>query len=75
MRQGNTESLEEFSERVQFLTMDGCHHSTSDIMDQIGIEAFLRGCREKEAAHYIIEKNPKSINEELPAPELCYCSL
>lgn len=65
VRQGDTESLEEFTERVQFLTIDGFHHNTSDIMDQIGIEAFLRGCREKEAARYIIEGNPKSINEAL----------
>ena len=65
VRQGNTESVEEFAEMVQFLTMDGFHHNTSDIMDQIGTEAFLRGCREKEAARYIIKRNPKSINEAL----------
>jgi hypothetical protein len=47
-------SIEEFAERVQFLTMDGFHHNTSDIIDQIGTEGFLRGCREKQAARYII---------------------
>ena len=65
VRQGDTESLEEFAERVQFLTMDGFHHNTSNIMDQICTEECLRGCREKEAARYIIERNPKSINEVL----------
>ena len=64
VRQGDTESLEEFAERVQFLTMDGFHHNTSDITDQIGTKAFLRGCREKEAVRYM-ERNPKSINEAL----------
>lgn len=58
-------NLAEFAERVHFLTMDGYYGKTSDIIDQIGTEAFLRGCQEKEAEWIVIEKNPRTINEAL----------
>lgn len=65
VRQKDNETIEEFAERVQFLTMDGYYRSNDDIIDQIGTEAFLRGCQEKEAARIVIEKTPRSINEAL----------
>lgn len=34
-----------------------------EAIDQILVEAFLRGCKDKEAAHLAMEKNPKSINK------------
>ncbi|CAC5423882.1 unnamed protein product [Mytilus coruscus] len=37
----------------------------NDIIDQIGTEAFLRGCQQKETARIVIEKNPRAINEAL----------
>ena len=65
IRQGDEETIEEFAERVHFLTMDGYYRSNNDIIDQIGTEAFLRGCLEKDAARIVIEKNPRTINEAL----------
>lgn len=51
--------------RVHFLTLDGFYNNSGDVVDQIGTEAFLRGCHEKEAARYVIERNPRTINEAL----------
>ncbi|CAG2220004.1 unnamed protein product [Mytilus edulis] len=65
IRQLDGETVEEYAERVHFLTMDGYYRSNNDIIDQIGTEAFLRGCQEKEAARIVIEKNPRTINEAL----------
>ena len=65
VKQQEQESLEEFAERVQFLTMDGFDSKSGDVIDQLGTEAFLRGCREKDAARLVIEKNPRTINEAL----------
>ncbi|CAC5411290.1 unnamed protein product [Mytilus coruscus] len=65
IRQLDRETIEEYAERVHFLTMDGYYRSNNDIIDQIGTEAFLRGCQEKEAARIVIEKNPRTINEAL----------
>ena len=65
VRQMENESVEEFAERVHFLTMDGYFKSSTNIIDQIGTEAFLRGCKEKDAARIVIEKNPRTINEAL----------
>ncbi|CAC5370998.1 unnamed protein product [Mytilus coruscus] len=45
--------------------MDRYYRSKNDIIDQIGTEAFLRACQEKEAARIVIEKNPRTINEAL----------
>lgn len=60
-----TETLEEYAERVHFLALDGFCNNSGDIVDQIGTEAFLLGCREKEAARYVIERNSRTINEAL----------
>ncbi|CAG2249837.1 unnamed protein product [Mytilus edulis] len=65
IRQLDGETVEEYAERVHFLTMDGYYRSNNDIIDQLGTEAFLRGCQEKEAARIVIEKNPRTINEAL----------
>ncbi|CAC5420968.1 unnamed protein product [Mytilus coruscus] len=65
IRQLDGETIEEYAERVHFLTIDGYYRSNNDIIDQIGTEAFLRGCKEKEATRIVIEKNPRTINEAL----------
>ena len=65
IRQTEIETKEEFAERVHFLTMDGYYRSDYNIIDQIGTEAFLRGCQEKEAASIVIEIIPRTINDTL----------
>ncbi|CAC5415783.1 unnamed protein product [Mytilus coruscus] len=65
VRQQDSETLEEFAERVHFIEMDGYDKCDNSVIDQIGTEAFLRGCKDKEAARHVIEKNPESINKAL----------
>ena len=63
VRQQEGESLGEFAERVHFLVMDGYDRCENSVIDQIGTEAFLCGCRDKDSARHVIEKNPCSINK------------
>ncbi|CAC5415896.1 unnamed protein product [Mytilus coruscus] len=65
VRQQDNETLEEFAERVHFIAMDGYDKCNNSVIDQIGTEAFLRGCKDKEAARHVIERNPESINKAL----------
>lgn len=65
VRQQDSETLEEFAERVHFIAMDGYDKCDNSVIDQIGTEAFLRGCKDKEAARHVIERNPESINKAL----------
>lgn len=65
VRQQEGEALEEFAERVHFIVMDGYDKCENSVIDQIGTEAFLRGCKDKESARHVIERNPVSINKAL----------
>ncbi|CAC5415863.1 unnamed protein product [Mytilus coruscus] len=65
VRQQDSETLEEFAERVHFIAMDGYEKCDNSVIHQIGTEAFLRGCKDKEAARHVTEKNPESINKAL----------
>jgi hypothetical protein len=40
-----------------------CVLQCGKVVDQIATEAFLRGCREKEAARSVLEKDPSSITQ------------
>ena len=57
VKQFDDETLEEFAERVHFPVMDGYDHCENAVIDQIGSEAFLRGCRDKDSARHDIERN------------------
>lgn len=65
IRQHEDERLQEFAQRVHFITIDGYSESGRKAIDQISTESFLRGCRDKEAARSVMEKNPKNIHEAL----------
>jgi len=65
LRQMDSETLEEFSQRVHFLAIDGYGKSGKHTVEQIATETFLRGCREKEAAKAAMEKGPNSIHKAL----------
>ncbi|CAC5409272.1 unnamed protein product [Mytilus coruscus] len=43
--------------------MDGFDKCDPDALEDISVEAFLRGCKEKEAAMKAIEKNPTSLSK------------
>ncbi|ESO95981.1 hypothetical protein LOTGIDRAFT_175002 [Lottia gigantea] len=63
LRQLETESLR--AQRVQTLAMDGYTDASSKTRNQIAIECFLRGCKEKDAVQKAMEKNPKSVQDAL----------
>ncbi|CAC5376678.1 unnamed protein product [Mytilus coruscus] len=45
--------------------MDGYGRCDNSVIDQIGTEAFLRGCKDKDSARHVIERNPETINKAL----------
>lgn len=51
--------FEEFSERMHFLAMEWLPEANDSTFDQMAVEAFLRGCKDKETDHLAMEKNPK----------------
>lgn len=62
IKQYEDESLQEFAQRVHFITIDGYSESGRKTVDQISTESFIRDCRDKEPARSVMEKNPKNIN-------------
>jgi hypothetical protein len=72
MRQQESEPLEEFSQRIYFMALDGFDKGNSEVVDQIATEAFLRGCRDKEAARSVIEKDPSSITQATDSVPILY---
>lgn len=65
LRQGEEESLEEFAERAQSLSIEGYPGATSKVTDAVAVDTFLRGCREKQAALITMEKEPKTVHKAL----------
>lgn len=59
------ESLEDFSERVQEMATDGCLNTPEHVVDTISVDAFLKGCSDKKAALFAMEKNPTTIDQAL----------
>jgi hypothetical protein len=45
------------------MALDGFDKGNPEVVDQIATEAFLRGCRDKEAARSVFEKDPSSITQ------------
>ena len=45
------------------MALDGFDKGNPEVVDQIATEAFLRGCRNKEAARSVLEKDPSSITQ------------
>lgn len=65
MRQNEGESLEEFSQRVYFMALDGYKGEKTETVDKIGVEHFLRGIRDKHAAERAFEHAPSTIAKAL----------
>ena len=66
VRQKVDETLEEFAERVQRLTLDSYEGMVSDdIFQLLAVDAFLEGCKNHHAAGQVRTKEPKSFDEAL----------
>ena len=63
IKQGEAESLEDFLERVLTVTIDGYGDAQIATFQQLAMEAFLCGCKFKDAATLVMNEAPKSIQE------------
>jgi hypothetical protein len=64
-RQKEEESIENFAQRVYFLTLDAHPEARQCTIDEIAVEVFLRGCKDKHAAEITMEKEPHNVQEAL----------
>lgn len=61
MKQTEEESLEEFSQRVHILVMEGYPGAPNRTVQEVSVDAFLRGCKDKRAAELATQRSPKNI--------------
>ena len=64
-RQKEDESIEDFSQRIYFLTADAYPEARQRTVNEIAVESFLRGCRDKHAAEITLDKEPVNVEEAL----------
>lgn len=65
VRQFVDESIEEFAERIQELATDGYLNTPENVVDTIAVDAFLKGCTDKKAALFAMEKDPNTMDQAL----------
>jgi hypothetical protein len=65
VRQQENESLEDFAHTVYVLVLDGYEKCEDDALEDIATEAFLRECKEKEAAIKVMEKKPVTLSKAI----------
>lgn len=63
LKQEESESLDDFADRVYVLTMDGYPDVEDYIVQELAADSFLRGCRDRQAAAVAGDKEPKTINQ------------
>ena len=59
------EKLEEFAERAQQVATDAWGDINEETADTAAVEAFLQGCKDKQAALYALEQDPDTMDEAL----------
>ena len=62
-KQTDDETIEAYMQRVLNIASDGYGEYDFKVMQQMAIEAFLRGCHHKEAASFVMVANPSTIQE------------
>lgn len=62
-RQLENENVEEFAQRVYFLALDGYKSCEGNMIEEIAMETFLRGCRDKEAAMKAMDREPTTLQK------------
>ncbi|CAC5378212.1 unnamed protein product [Mytilus coruscus] len=66
VRQNIDETIEEFAERVQEMATDGYGPNTPEnVVETISVDAFLKGCSDKKATLFAMEKNPITLDTAL----------
>ena len=62
MRQEEGESLEDFEDRVMLKTGEGYPGVPEETLQSLATEAFLRGCRDRNAAYATSERKPENLH-------------
>ena len=62
VRQNMDETLEEFAERVLEMATDGYYNAPEPVVETIAVDAFLKGCTDKKAVLFAMEKNPTTMD-------------
>ena len=62
-KQDDDETLEAFLQRTVSITLDGHENERSSLIQQVATEAFLRGCKHKDAATTVMNESPATIHE------------
>ena len=65
LRQEESETLDEFAERARELVCDGYPNAGHDVVEDIALDVFLKGCREKAAVLSVVNSNPKGLDQAL----------
>ena len=63
LKQEPDENLESFMQQVLNVAKDGYGDFETTVLQQMAVEAFLRGCRNKESASLVLISTPKTIQE------------
>ena len=63
VKQNLEETVEEFSERVLELATYGYLNTPENVVEMVAVDSFLKGCQDKKAALFAMEKNPSTIDE------------
>ena len=61
-KQGDDETLEAYLQRILAIAMDGYKDASAVLLQQMATEAFLRGCRHKDAATLVMNEAPQTIH-------------
>ena len=63
IHQNGEETIDEFSERVLDMTVDGYPNAPDECIQTVAIDAFLKGCSNKQAALLALDKNPLTLDQ------------
>ena len=63
LRQLESETLEEYSERVEVMVRDAYPSATPEVENPLAVETFFRGCRERKATEIAMLREPANIRE------------
>ena len=61
-KQGDDETLEVYLQHILAIAMDGYKGASAVLLQQMATEAFLRGCRHKDAATLVMNEAPQTIH-------------
>jgi hypothetical protein len=63
LQQGESEELDEFADKVIELALDAYVDATDNVIQDIAVDNFLKGCKDKPAAEFAMAKNPTSLRK------------